>query len=160
MVTRSIAAGYASYSIIHIIIIHSAYVFSVAIYLWMNRHNLGALCAEGIMDMLWDMVRRTFNLCEQIERYLRGPVLDPVHLANMHHYLTPYVRSYEAIFGLLSRFIIYLERMGFADLGRIEEVEETFREAGNLLLRLYRLIERHLGIPIADSPIPLSWAED
>lgn len=92
-------------------------------------------------------------------------------IINIHTYdintlreLLPYfgelIREHELVFNGSSVFINNLEYIGSPLFETYDLLFENWREAGNALTHVYRVIESALEIPVESSQLPEQWYED
>ena len=75
-------------------------------------------------------------------------------------YIGELIREHELVFNGSSVFINHLEYTGSPLFETYDLLFENWREAGNSLTHVYRVIESALEIPVESSQLPEQWYED
>lgn len=139
----------------YLIVISSAFLFSAGLFL--TYDILSTTFAETGMYILERIIQNTIQLATGINASLTNSSLSLDQLAHIHAYITPYLRSYDALFRIIMDCVNFFDSSNSVHFDVLEDMQGRYRVAGNNLLELYRHIETLINISIEDSPIP---AED
>ena len=139
----------------YLIVISSAFLFSAGLLL--TYDILSTTFAETGMYILERIIQNTIQLATGINASLTNSSLSLDQLAHIHAYITPYLRSYDALFRIIMDCVNFFDSSNSVHFDVLEDMQGRYRVAGNNLLELYRHIETLINISIEDSPIP---AED